>query len=191
MYVSKADILPMLNLIKAAFGLLSWKDVERFNTEWNERIELMARYIPAECRSILDLGCGEMTLKNYIPETCKYLPVDYTDRGLGTIVCDFNKREYPSQPRDLTFMSGIIEYVRDYDWFIQKAVFGSSTIIASYCTLDTIPSKRQRRLNAWHNHLTDKELVSSFRKYGAQHIEADEYGENTIYVFKIPDNCKS
>lgn len=131
-----------------------------------------------------------MALKNYLPETCQYLPVDYTDRGEGTILCNFNRREFPSQFVDVIFMSGIIEYVKDYEWFIQKALKGSSLVIASYCTLQTIPDRRRRRLNAWQNHLTSNELVSCFINYGAEHIGTNEYGENTIYVFINPEHWK-
>lgn len=141
-----------------------WKEAEYFDEKWKTRISAMSAFIsPGD--TVMDLGCGKMWLKEFLPPSCLYIPVDYTDRGAGTIICDFNSKEFPEQKASTIFISGCLEYIKPYDWFISSSCTASSKIILSYCCIDEFPSLSERRTNNWVNHLSADELQSLFSKH--------------------------
>ena len=161
----------------------SWKDIEHFDPQWEERIKLMARYIKTG-ESVLDLGCGTMTLAQ-IRTDIDYFPVDYAKRSPDTIVCDFNKKEFPSRFTDVGFVSGCLEYVEDYEWFIGKICAGCQRAIISYCTTDQFPDKSERIKNNWVNNLSEKNIVDLFRgNRFALRSKTKTVTRNSIFVFE-------
>lgn len=160
-----------------------WKEIEYFSEKWKERIREMSKYIYPNS-SILDLGCGRMWLKEFIGD-CNYYPVDYRDRGLDCIVCDFNKKEFPDLITDIIFVSGCLEYISDYKWFIQKMTSHSrDLIIVSYCTLGVTPKLTERKKLSWQNHLSEKALLSLFQGNNFFLIEKSISNNNPIFVFR-------
>lgn len=141
-----------------------WKEAEYFDEKWKTRISAMSAFI-SPGNTVMDLGCGKMWLKEFLPVGCNYIPVDYTNRGAGTIVCNFNNKEFPEAKADIIFISGCLEYIKPYDWFIAKSCAASTKIILSYCCRNEFPSLSERRNNNWVNHLSAEELVSLFSKH--------------------------
>ena len=180
----------MVTYMKKLFGKLYkkiikknilWNEIEYFNPSWKQRVKNMSHYIlPNE--SILDLGCGEMWLKEFIRHNNVYYPVDYKDRGKETIICNFNNYEYPEIETDVAFVSGCIEYIEDYNWFIDCIAKNHKKIIISYCILEDFKDKEERKKKAWVNHLSENELVNVVEKAGFSLVQK-EYGYSTFYVF--------
>ena len=116
--------MTMASLIKNVLGKLSaakhWEDFEYFDESWRIRIKEMAVYIN-NAETVMDLGCGKMWLRDYLHSSNLYIPVDYKNRGEGTIVCDFTKHQFPEKNADVIFVSGCLEYIADYKCFVQKA----------------------------------------------------------------------
>jgi hypothetical protein len=161
----------------------SWKDIEYFDEEWKCRISTMARFIKKE-KSIIDFGCGKQWLKEFLPITCThYFPVDYKQRSDDTIVCDFNKKEFPDFKADLGFVSGCLEYVEDYAWFIRKISTCCCSVIISYCSTGKFPEIRVRRELAWVNDLSKNELIDQFKKNDM--ILSVEHDCDTYHIFKF------
>src|SRR5437868_14413818 len=96
-----------------------WKEIENFNESWKGRISAMALHI-AKNSTVIDFGSGKEWLKEFLPENTKYIAVDYTDRGTSNYVCDFNQHQFPNVTGDHAFISGCLEYITDYNWFISK-----------------------------------------------------------------------
>ena len=160
----------------------NWKDIEYFDESWLDRIKLMSGYISSG-KTVMDLGCGKMWLKAMIPDS-KYFPVDYKKRDDTTIVCDFNKLEFPDFPVDVTFISGCLEYIENYKWFIKEISSHSHRCIVSYCTIESIPNIAIRRKRAWKNDLKREELIEAFEKNSMKIKFEDKFGEsNDIFVF--------
>ena len=88
----KISVFPILR--KFINKKINWKDIEYFDDKWKLRIDKMSKYIERN-DSVMDLGCGKMWLKKHLHETNLYIPVDYKNRGEGTIICEFNKNEFP------------------------------------------------------------------------------------------------
>lgn len=157
--------------------------MEYFDPAWKQRIELMASLIPVESKSVMDLGCGKMWLKAFLPEAVDYIPVDYTDRGAGTIVCDFNQGEFPPHQADTAFISGCLEYVHDYRAFIRLITQHNQHAILSYCSTNYISSQRRRFKQNWVNDLSEADII---RLFEAQNFSLKKLisQENSIFLFK-------
>ena len=172
--------------IKSWYKGVKWQDIEYFDTLWKRRIELMASYIPAGA-SVADLGCGEMWLKDFLTTGNTYNPVDYKERGSGTIICDFNKGEFPDIICDIAFVSGCLEYVIDYPSFIYSISGNYSACILSYCPLEIISNIKERTALAWKNHLKEDEVAKQFLQHGFNLVEKTTFQDkNTIFVFAKP-----
>lgn len=58
------------------------------------RTKHLSSLIDPQAKSVMDLGCGEMKLREYLAPEIKYIPVDYVKRSEETLVCDFNKHQF-------------------------------------------------------------------------------------------------
>jgi len=160
-----------------------WKDIEYFNDQWKERIWQMAQYIPPAC-TVLDLGCGKMWLSEYLRE-CRYIPVDYCDRGKGTYIYDFNKAEFPNVKADYSFVSGCMEYVESPRWFIEQISTHSGACVISYCGREYFPDLQGRMARGWKNNFSKNELIALFNSFGMVLAEeATTRTQNFIFVFR-------
>lgn len=143
-------------------GRKNWKDIEYFDEEWKIRIEKMASYIFTGTHSIIDLGCGQMWLKQFLPAGCNYFGIDYKYRGEGSFVYDLNQYQYPGFNADVVFVSGCLEYIKDYKWLVNKISLSGKKVIISYCTREQFPNELQRRKLGWVNHLSSIQLIQVF-----------------------------
>lgn len=61
--------------------------------------------------------------KKYLKPTVDYIGVDYIKRDDETIVCDFNNGEFPKVQVDTVFVSDVLEYIGDPQWFWEKLAY--------------------------------------------------------------------
>ena len=175
--INKLKRVPFAILRRLGIAKHTWKNVENFDDSWRRRIELMAGFVPSSARSILDVGCGRMWLREYLPATCEYRGLDYVCRGEGCIVCDLNRREFPAGSVDVVFISGCLEYVEEYRWFLRTVAERSRMrVILSYCVLDHFNNMPQRRASAWVSDLTEAALLA----------ECDAAGLNLVSKIEAP-----
>jgi hypothetical protein len=161
-----------------------WQDIEYFDIKWKERISVMSKFIDSGA-AVVDLGCGEMWLRECISENEIYIPVDYKFRDKDTIICDFNNYEYPDINADTAFISGCLEYIDDYKWFISKICQNHNKCILSYCTIDNFPSMKSRTELTWRNHLSKVDIISLFEEnYFYLENEGFTKTKNQILVLK-------
>lgn len=162
----------------------TWEQVERFDPEWKRRIERMSSFIDTEDRSVVDVGCGPMWLREYLPPNTKYTGIDYKHRGSDMIVCDLNSQETPKIQSDVWFISGCLEYLDDPDGFISCAANHSKKCIISYCAMENFPLLPERMKRGWRNHLQSEHIKSIFikNKMNLVHFEVLP-SLNTFFVF--------
>ena len=142
------------------------------------RIEWMCKYLTDEDKSVADFGCGSMIVRDYLSSDVKYYPIDYVDRGQGTILCNFNKKEFPQfDCIDCAFMSGFLQYIDEPEWLIERISKIFSKVIITYSTLEYFPNKKYRENKAWRNHFSKDELISLFTKYNFM-VSAIEYNDD-------------
>jgi hypothetical protein len=171
------------NIFNHSSRIKSWKDVEYFDESWKIRIETMSQFIDQN-DSIIDLGCGKMWLKEFLHTSNIYIPVDYVDRGDRTIICDFNKYEFPKNIVDVSFISGCLEYINDYTWFLNNVCSQCNRCILSYCIFEKYPNLKNRKKSHWVNNLKEKDIIALFSDNGfylTQHLISPTL--NYIYCF--------
>lgn len=178
----------MLNYLKKLLTAraATWQEVERFDPAWRERIERMCSFMRDDDLSVVDVGCGPMWLRDYLPSNARYVGVDYVDRGEGTIVCDLNEAGMPDLVADVWFVSGCLEYLEDPERFIASAAKNARSCILSYCELRHFPSLHERKKRGWRNHLTAERIDALYSRHGMRlvHRETMPSSRNSIFVFR-------
>ena len=176
---------------------MSFKEWDIFETEldgkkspidyrmFENRVAVMAGMIGDEIESILDLGAGNMSLKKYISKNISYYPVDYRRRDKDTILCNFNRKEFPEQKADAVFISGLLEYISDYSWFIEAVCnCGAKEIILSYNVRNCHEKEGQRvfcsdeEVCDYLNALSFQEILSLFSIQGYALMEKKYWNQN-------------
>lgn len=184
MSISHNQFPPMNSLLTQFIARLipkkSWRQVERFDLSWKNRIRVMATFIP-EGSTVMDLGCGPMWLKEFLPLGCSYIGVDYIPRCGNCIVADFNKGEFPNCKADVAFVSGCLEYIVQPDAFMSKISDAVPFCILSYCSLEYFPVISERRSRAWINDLTLPALTEIARQKGFG-VKIVKQSSNSIFL---------
>ena len=147
-------------------------------------------------RSILDLGCGMQYLKEVIKhdfkfKNAKYLGVDLYAHKEDTLLCDFNKKEFPKLTKDydLIVCAGLFEYIVDLDFLIERICeLEPRYILCSYNFLDFTLKHNPIWVDKLH---TQEELFSFFfkRNYKLFSYESNEnLTKNTAGYFLFYKN---
>jgi hypothetical protein len=133
----------------------------------DERAALAAQFIPAGAR-VLELGCGRMALRGYLPNGCRYQGCELIARHPDTIACDFNAGEFPTQAAaqaDIVVMLGLLETILDVDSFFTHLRFCKRDVVLSYCAADLTGSCDRAALG-WVNNFSFFELARLFDRFG-------------------------
>jgi hypothetical protein len=151
---------------------MDWKERENSDVftwdekSWTDRKYLMSKWIGKDVHSIADFGAGNMSLRNLLREDVAYVPIDYISRTEETVVADFNKYEFPNIFVDCCFCSGVLEYVNDLEWFLDKINQTECRyVLVSYSVKEQNQTIEERRSHAWVNDLTFDELVDLFYRH--------------------------
>ncbi len=139
----------------------SWQEFEQSDTNalnrqrqgWKDRARAMSQLIPEDVKVLMDIGCGEELLKEFLCKDIKYYGLDYCERNSETVICDINKEKLPDIKVDLYYMAGIIDYVTDIPNFIKQLSR------AKYVVMSKTRNERFIRLD-------DKVMDSGYMNYG-------------------------
>ena len=162
-----------------------WSDVERLEPAWDARAEFASQFIPAGAR-VLDLGCGRMSVKQFLPNGCTYQGCDLVARDESTVVCDFNRGEFPTQAAgeaDIIVMLGVLEYIVDVESFFTHLRFCKLDIVLSYCATD-FSEGRDRAALGWINHMSLYDLAVLFDRFGFR-IECTAPFDNVQMLMRL------
>lgn len=141
-----------------------WSDPAQLEAAWNARAQQTAAYVPVGAR-VLDLGCGAMALEKFLPPGTSYQPCDLVARDQRTIVCDFNKGEFPPVgSADIVTMLGVLEYIFDAPAFLARLAGLKRPVVMSYCAADL--AQLDRSALGWVNAFTVHELATLLQQAG-------------------------
>lgn len=144
--------------------LARWSNPRSLASAWSRRARIVSTLIPPHS-SVLDVGCGAMALRNYLPSTCSYIPADIVSRCPECIVVDLNKDPYPDVQTDVVTLLGVVEYLHDP----LKALLGARThqkqLVLSYVCHSFGPVAHRRKLG-WVNDYGLAELKALLNRSG-------------------------
>jgi coenzyme F420-reducing hydrogenase beta subunit/uncharacterized coiled-coil protein SlyX len=176
-----------------------WEDVEASGAKvtwsvWEPRMKrifslMQDDLIAGRIGSVMDLGAGQMFLKTLLPETVAYYPVDYLQRVPETIVCDFNRMEFPEQKADYAVAAGILNFVQNTQWFFEQIAGCTDNLILTYSPTEWVPDRKVREdIFHWVNHMSFEELLETAGNadFILQHME-----EFTVENPMCPDGSVS
>lgn len=144
-----------------------WSNPAALEQAWDTRALLAANFIPAGAR-VLDLGCGKMSLRNFLPFGCSYQGCDLVARDGQTIVCDFNKGQFPTEAAaaaDIVSLLGVLEYVTDAETFFKQLRSANCDVVLSYCATDLSGSVDRASLG-WLTHFSFIDLAELIDRHG-------------------------
>jgi hypothetical protein len=152
---------------------------------WDARVKLIGGMIPAGS-SVLDVGAGAMTLERYLPEKCKYTPMDVIRTTDRTLYVDFNRGILPTLdgPYDYAVCGGILEYVTNVDLFIHAVATWARTVILSYAERTTFTHAElvNRERMGWCTHMTQHGLKLLFTEHGLVVRDRSSWSGQSIYT---------
>ncbi|MDR0674306.1 MAG: hypothetical protein LBF93_11805 [Zoogloeaceae bacterium] len=138
--------------------------------DWNTNIVLVqhiSRNVGENDKSLADLGAGGMTLRNYLRDGVVYYPVDYKARTHETIVCDFNKKEFPNVDADVYVLCAMLYYMDDPKWLLaQCARFAKNKIIVALLRSNMSISPEFMRAHGHKNAMYFDEISLLLGEYG-------------------------
>lgn len=170
------------NFYHEVYADKGWQEFEQSDTNelkrqrqgWKDRARAMSQRIPEDVKVLMDIGCGEELLKEFLCKDIKYYGLDYCERNKETIICDINKEKLPDIKVDLYYMAGIIDYVIDIPNFIKQLSR------AKYVVMSKTRNERFIRLD-------DKVMDSGYMNYGI----SSYYCSNLITdMFEIGFVCR-
>ena len=143
-------------------------------------------------RAVIDLGCGLMTLEEYLPAGTAYIPVDVVRRDERTIVIDLNRQPLPDLHAPAIVGLGLLEYIFDVPALLARIARLHRTVILSYNGLAELPDMAIRTGHAWVTHFTTDELEAMFAAAGLT-VQARERldGTQTIWRLSSPEFSSS
>jgi hypothetical protein len=141
-----------------------WAQLASLATQWDARAAMAAEWIPAGSR-VLDVGAGAMALGGALPEGCTYQPADVVERRPGCFVVDLNRREFPPGQYDCVTFLGVLEYIHELEWPLQRAFEAAPHMIVTYCAF-TGPDVAIRRGMGWVNDLGAADFEAVLSKTG-------------------------
>ncbi len=141
-----------------------WARLDNLATQWDARAAMAAEWIPEGSR-VLDVGAGAMALGGLLKPGCTYQPADVIERRPGCFVIDMNRRQFPPGSYDFVTFLGVLEYIHDIGWTLQRAAAAAPRMIVTYCT-DTGAGVALRRGMGWVNDLSADAFVSALERNG-------------------------
>jgi hypothetical protein len=134
-------------------------------TPWNPRAALAAEWLSDEA-SVLDLGCGTMSLEAYLNRDTIYWPCDVVARDSRTIVCDFNKHALPDISASSVACLGLLEYLFKPSDFLTTLARRYPAAVVSYCITDAPVPLAPRRAHGWVNDMSRVTIEATFSMAG-------------------------
>jgi len=145
-----------------------------------------------KCNTLIDLGAANERVRPFLPENVRYIPVDYIRYSDETILCDFNKHEFPSPsnnhyaPETTCILSmSCIQYCRDWHWYLKNISQNCKCLILG--KQDFARMTREYRKTSWtYNHAVfNHEYILYMLKLNFELVDAMDFRlRREIYKFE-------
>ncbi|MCY0966452.1 methyltransferase domain-containing protein [Parathalassolituus penaei] len=166
-----------------------WQKQQSVWHKWEVRTRRIGKMIPGGC-SVLDLGCGDRKLKEFIPEDCTYTGADLVARTDDTLFLEINDDIWPDGQWDVVVAAGVLEYVYDVKRFFERVRQRSGRLIFTY-HVDNVSGDvaRLKRLESgWLSDFRFSELVICWESSGWNVASVTGLAKKEIfrqYIFEL------
>jgi len=158
-----------------------WTNGVSLDPAWNGRAQCVARQVEAGS-VVLDLGAGDMAIERFLPPECTYIPCDLTRRDSRTIVCDFNRGEFPKlETISVVTALGVLEYIYDARRFLVALAGYRAKILLTYSPTDFTPVPK-RIYHGWVNSFSQKELAREAEMAGLRVKSIQQIDQRQVLV---------
>lgn len=162
-----------------------WGELSRSNDKpsWNARNDVIGKFVP-ENASVLDIGSGNQSVRQCIPDSCSYQPVDCVD-GNNVIIIDFNKENVADrlleEYHDIAICSGVLEYITDTESFFKFVTNNASSAIFTYVFEDNRVAN-DSKLNGWCAGVRKADMYQLFSHLGISVVHTTNYKRHSIML---------
>lgn len=181
----------------------NWQDREKNGESirwdiWNPRMKRIYDLIADDIlenriRSVMDMGAGEMYLRNLLSEKVAYFPVDYFARYPDTLVCDFNLKQFPKENVDVIIAAGVLPFITDAKWFFEEAFqHCRQKFVLTYTPMELEENmERREKVYLWRNHYTYPQLCRLLYDSGflLTHVEKRKYEECADQIILVAEKA--
>jgi SAM-dependent methyltransferase len=140
-----------------------------FDAEWTKRAQTAASFIEEGSR-VLDLGCGNGSLRRFLPAGCTWVGYDLRPLTPEVRSIDLDAGEFPSGHFDYVVVLGVLDWLREPRPVLEKARRAAPFLIVN--------DKRRR----WRLHHLFRSKKSELRRLlpgtGWSIKEAIEWGQD-------------
>lgn len=148
---------------------ITWKDLEHA-TVWGAhtgRVKLISEWIPPTVCSVADYGAGKCSLRQLLPPSVSYYPIDYLKRSEDTIICDFDRDIFPDLQTEVSICTATLVFITHAKELLEHiCTHTSRRIILSYVSLETFSDVEGRRACGYVSDLTSGQIQAILEKHG-------------------------
>ncbi|NDV24365.1 FkbM family methyltransferase [Desulfovibrio sp. JC022] len=146
-----------------------WSSWNMLGNEADLRAGMAGQLVP-ENSSVLDAGAGVMLLRDYIPESSTYIPLDIVARNRKTIVADLNQQQFPEQNFDVICALFLLEFIHEPQIFFDWAFSHAEKMIFTYHPFMPGKDVSKRRAAGFFNDFNINELKLMVEKSGWKNV---------------------
>nr|WP_203544783.1 FkbM family methyltransferase [Desulfovibrio sp. JC010] len=146
-----------------------WARWNMLGSEADLRAGMAGQLVP-EKSTVLDAGAGMMLLRDYIPESCTYVPLDMVARNRNTIVADLNQQQFPVKKYDVVCALFLLEFLHEPQLFFDWTFSNSDKLIFTYHPLLPGADAGKRRAAGFFNDFNVDELKAMALQSGWKNI---------------------
>ena len=161
-----------------------WAKASSYPETWGERAGLAGRHIAPGSR-VLDIGCGRMQLRDKLPAGCTYTPADMTRWSEEVHQVDLDRHEFPPGTYDVITLLGVLEYLQDPAWAVQRAAQSSTHLVTTYCHPLPDTDMERRRNNGWINALSPDDLKRMLAQGGWRLGHDETFQESSKFFQRL------
>lgn len=126
-----------------------WSDWANLEDGALERAQAAARYLAAGDK-VLDLGCGQMRLREALGPEAAYSSADLVPWAPETLAVDLNQGQFPEGRFDCVALLEVLEFLHDPLWVLEQARRAAPSLLLTY-RLRQGEMEMARRTRGWVN----------------------------------------
>ena len=181
-------------ILRRASDTARWSAPDSVNRSWGNRMRTAVGLLRPEIgrgSTVLDIGCGNMALRDVLPRGVAYQGADLVKRAPETHLIEINEGHWPNLRVDAVVGLGVLEYVYDPEAFVRGLLQLAPMAVFTY-HVGNEPGKSEsqtmRRKLGWLNDFDMPGLVTAIDAAGGRLVRLHSGAQKehfTQYFFKI------